>query len=760
MPGALRGPLDGWAGLSGTRLVFAEYPELFEAPISADGELDATLASLPDEIVFPIRRTGCETLVEEGDPDLRLSHVWRYRVLRGQEIVGQVDERLTPVRGTRQGTVVVARVYADRATRFRGYVRCHPQTTMYDLSLVAGWNAVKLTINQYGGGEVLAGTYTNLEPEATSVLLYTAWPPDFFPYIADPAPRVLPGTTVDVPLDLQTVGGLAGDVAVSLEDAQPGLTLVSDVLRVGGGPGRYSLTLRASRDVARVVRPVRFLFRAGTLSRTVSRDVDTRGPFSLSLPPDEVFVRQNGSVSFQATLSVPSGSVFGRYRLSLEPGTTGLTIDEATLDADRSPAVSLTLRAAANAAPGARLVRVFATNASDTVSESAVLRVNVVPAGFDLSPAGPASVYAQEESAFPVTLFPQGGFAGEVSLSLAGLPSGVRQARPVVVSLNGDRTTVNVPVRADAGVEVADVPITVRAASASVATETTVILRVRPSRVRVPAFAGRSGALVVDGANSVFAASRDGLYKVSTAGTVVRVSGEAPLCGSIAFGADGGIWAGGEPFVRYDPVDGALSRYASPRGWSGCAGEGAFVFDVRRRVWVTHSGTLLRLDLTGQRVNAVPGLASSGLSFPMLFGDRVAVVGDGRLYLVDPDSLAVTTVEMPTSPAPGGLVPFGNVFYTTDGRRPGRYDPGTRTVEFHELPNVSECRMLGVDAQGRMWLAVLASTGAAPQWRWVLFDPGTRRVLRDLPELGGAPVVAPNGGLWFADGGGLLYLAP
>jgi hypothetical protein len=149
--------------------------------------------------------------------------------------------------------------------------------------------------------------------------------------------------------------------------------------------------------------------------------------FTLACAPSTVSTAPGGSVSFTVAVS-PLDGFGGDVELSL----AGLAPDQATWSfapatvTGGSGSAQLTIAVSAALAPGSYPLTV--TGAAKTVVHAAPATLVVEPAGdftLELS-AGAVSIARRSPATIRVSVVASGGFASPVTLSVTGLPRGVR----------------------------------------------------------------------------------------------------------------------------------------------------------------------------------------------------------------------------------------------------------------------------------------------------------------------------------------------
>ncbi|MFC5849048.1 hypothetical protein [Deinococcus petrolearius] len=358
------------------------------------------------------------------------------------------------------------------------------------------------------------------------------------------------------------------------------------------------------------------------------------------------------------------------------------------------------------------------------------------------------SGYVGESSALALSLTPQDGLSGPVTVGLVDPPAGV-SAAPVQVTLTPNTTTnLELPVQVAAGTALGDLKVQVGGASLSPATAT---LRVKPARTRIEVQQAPSG--LTPAAQGVWITSA----YTYTAGAKTQATFQRLVGGKAAAevklenvsgglisipGGDvyaAGTWNdGGKKFYRFDDA-GKVTTYDVPAAISPQALLSGPVADAQGRVWyvgiakeevgVFRYGLFVWTPATGQIVAVDPEGAYSGASSNLVFsrsasGRYLLYLGgyNSKPVLIDTET-AKTTV-LPTTG--GGTVESGAVSDTGEawllayGALTRVNTDGTSTT-FPAPSGASYLRLLGFDRQqpGVLWLTTSqgmarVATGGTP----------------------------------------------
>jgi uncharacterized membrane protein len=143
--------------------------------------------------------------------------------------------------------------------------------------------------------------------------------------------------------------------------------------------------------------------------------------FSLSSSPTSQTIVQGGSTNYNITIS-PTGGFSGQVNLSVSGLPSGANGSFSPNPATTSSGLSVTT--ATSTPAGTYTVTITGVSGALTHSTTVTLVINPLP-DFTLSASPPSQPVVQGGSTnYTVTISPTGGFNGQVSLSVSGLPSG------------------------------------------------------------------------------------------------------------------------------------------------------------------------------------------------------------------------------------------------------------------------------------------------------------------------------------------------
>jgi subtilisin family serine protease len=271
--------------------------------------------------------------------------------------------------------------------------------------------------NDYGFGRLDAlAAYQSLATE-----------PDFTVGVSPSSVTVAPGATASYSVSVASVNGFAGDVSLSLAGLDPSQASWSfDPPVVASGSGTAVLTLTASATIPPGSYPLTITGSSGSTSHPATATLVVPAPpdFSLAASPASRSVVAGGGAAYSVGVASMNGFT-ADVSLSLSglPASVGSASFTPAVVAGAGSA-QLGIATSATAPPGTYTLTVTGTSGSLVHSTQVTLTVDPRPDfGLSVSPTS-RTVLRGGSTSYTVTVSAVGGFAGSVSLSLAGLPSG------------------------------------------------------------------------------------------------------------------------------------------------------------------------------------------------------------------------------------------------------------------------------------------------------------------------------------------------
>jgi hypothetical protein len=359
---------------------------------------------------------------------------------------------------------------------------------IYTRSSTAPTLMLALDVNGDGLPDLIDETaYVSGSTVLTSIGLELQTPPqpDFKGIIAPFNPTMAPGGTVTIPVTLDALNGWTGDVVISATDLPKGISPSYNPVVVKGGNGTCTITLAAANSVALGQYQIILSGNSGSLTHSTSVTI------TVNAAPGDF----TGSILQNALNTNPGGSV--SYSLSIQPlyGFTGnVTLNVANLPAGTTasfnpPVVAggsgistLTLQTSAvTQTPSITAITVSATSGNLIHNSDVYLGVSSGAGDFagQVNPAMQSVSSSGGTATFSIALTPSNGGAGDVTLSVAGLPGNtVGTFSPTVISGGTGNSTLTVVV--PSGTSPGSYPVVINCAGSGVVHVAGVTLTVTP----------------------------------------------------------------------------------------------------------------------------------------------------------------------------------------------------------------------------------------------------------------------------------------
>src|SRR5216683_839955 len=282
---------------------------------------------------------------------------------------------------------------------------------------------------------------------------------------------LLQGAAGSTAITISPLNGFSGNVNLTVSGLPTGVTAI-----FGTNPATTSslLTLSATGTATTGTVNVTVTGSSGSLTNTttVSLTVNPKRNFTLSASPSSLSITQGASGASTITVT-PQNGFNGNVSLSASGLPSGVT---ASFNPSSTTSTStLTLTASSTAAIGTATVTI--TGTSGGLSHGTTLSFTVTPPpSFTLS-ASPSSLSMTQgaSGASTITVTPQNGFNGNVSLSASGLPSGVTASFNPSTTTSASTLTLTASGTAATGT----VTVTLTGTSGSLTKTTTITLTVR-----------------------------------------------------------------------------------------------------------------------------------------------------------------------------------------------------------------------------------------------------------------------------------------
>ena len=265
--------------------------------------------------------------------------------------------------------------------------------------------------------------------------------------------------------------GFTGSVTMSASGLPSGVTAAFSPNPTAASS---TLTLTASGTATTGAATVTITGTSGSLTHTttVSLTVNAAPNFTLAASPTSLTIVQGGAAGSSTVTITKLNGFSGSVTMAASGLPSGVT---AAFSPNPGTTTSkLTLTASATAATGTVTVTITGTSGSLTHTTTVSLTVSATP-NFALS-ASPTSLTVARggSGTSTITIAPQNGFTGSVTLAASGLPSGVTAA----FSPNPGTTSSTMTVKASAFAGASSSTVTITGTSGTLSHTTTVSLTV------------------------------------------------------------------------------------------------------------------------------------------------------------------------------------------------------------------------------------------------------------------------------------------
>jgi subtilisin family serine protease len=274
------------------------------------------------------------------------------------------------------------------------------------------------------GGSGVDSDYGFGRFDALAAYQWLAASPDFTVAASPSSVSTTPGGTATYTVSVAGINGFSSDVSLSLtglSGSQASIDITPAV--IPGGSGTAQVTVSTAATIAPGTYPLTVTGTTGSTTRTASVSLLVSPPPDLGITATPTSLTAVAGTAAAATVGVSSFNGFaGDVALSLTglPAAVGsATFTPAVVSAAGS--AQLTISTLTSAPSGSYPLTV--TGSSGATSHSAALTLVVPPRDFALS-VSPASrtVTRPNATTYAVTVSPLNGFAGNVSLTVSGLP--------------------------------------------------------------------------------------------------------------------------------------------------------------------------------------------------------------------------------------------------------------------------------------------------------------------------------------------------
>jgi subtilase family serine protease len=293
------------------------------------------------------------------------------------------------------------------------------------------------------------------------------WPTSAPNFIVLPSPNtmfVAPGSSATSTITITPVNGFSGSVTLSASGLPKGVTAA---FSTNPATSHSTLTLTASSKAATGTATVTIIGTSGNLTNSIPLSLTVAKPsFSLTASPSTVIL-EPGSSGTSAITITPANAFSGNVTLAVSKLPAGVTAAFSPNPATSTSVLTLTAASTAN------LKTTTVTIAGTSGSLSATTKITVTPGNFFLAATPAALTVVQGSSGTgTITISPEDGFNGNVTLSANKLPTGVTALFSPNPATSSSTLTLNVSDSAAIGTST----ITITGTSGSLVRTTTIKL--------------------------------------------------------------------------------------------------------------------------------------------------------------------------------------------------------------------------------------------------------------------------------------------
>jgi len=249
--------------------------------------------------------------------------------------------------------------------------------------------------------------------------------PDYTLSASPASLTIVQGNSAASTITVNPSNGFTGSVSLSASGLPSGVTAS---FNPSSTTGTSTLTLTASGTATTGAATVTITGTSGSLSHTTTINVTINTPptpdYTLSASPTSLTIVQGNSGNSTITVN-PTNGFTGSVSLSASGLPSGVTASfNPTSTTGNS---TLTLNASATATTGTATVTITGTSGGLSHTTTISLTINAAPVPDYTLSASPTSltIVQGNSGSSTITVNPVNGFAGSVSLSASGLPSGV-----------------------------------------------------------------------------------------------------------------------------------------------------------------------------------------------------------------------------------------------------------------------------------------------------------------------------------------------
>jgi len=312
--------------------------------------------------------------------------------------------------------------------------------------------------------------------------------PDFSISASPASQAVAQGSPASYTLTVAPSNGFTGNVSLSVAGLPTGANPSFTSNPITGGSWNSTMNVTTTASTPAGTYPLTVTGTSGNLthSATVTLVVNAAQTpnFSISAAPSSQAVTQGNATSYTATVT-PSGGFAGNVSLSASGLPSGAAGTFSPTSITGSGNSTLTVTTIASTASGSYTVTITGTSGNVTHTTTVTLTVNSGSQSFSVSAAPTSRTVTQGSSAsYTATVAPSGGFAGSVTLTVSGLPTGARttfSSNPI----NGGSGNSTMRVTTSSSTPTGSYTLTITGTSGSNTQSTTVTLVVNSFSISV-----------------------------------------------------------------------------------------------------------------------------------------------------------------------------------------------------------------------------------------------------------------------------------
>jgi hypothetical protein len=309
--------------------------------------------------------------------------------------------------------------------------------------------------NGDGSLDVLGATITlsgTSSLTALNVTLQAPPAPDFRGIVAPFNSILVPGSSITITGVVQPLYGFTGDVTIGVTGLPPGVTPSYNPVVVKGASGSSSVTLTAAPTVPLGRYNITLTGNSGSITHTTTVPItvdSTLADWSSAVVQPTLNIAPGGAATYQFVISpangVSSGSILSSVT-GLPPGATA-TFNPAVIPGDYSGVATMTVQTSPST-PQPQVYTLTVTGTKGVLVHSGPVYLGVRSSGGDFTgtslPAS-ASTAAGGSVTYTLTGVPVDGGAGDISLSVSGLPGGaIGTFTPMIVPNSSGTSTLRV----------------------------------------------------------------------------------------------------------------------------------------------------------------------------------------------------------------------------------------------------------------------------------------------------------------------------